>query len=773
MSKIVILVAFLVIAANFGIYQVSAPAFTNVNVTNNSSNQNSPMVAINPLNHQKLVCGYNDLRSGVWKLGWSWSDDGGSTWTYGGTFNPLSGYNRCADPNVAFDNTGTAYFAGTDYNYDSVSGRGKDGSVFLAKSNDGGHTFTVFRKIIITGSGYNPDLDFTKMYINQANNNIYLAWTRRMNAWGVTGTEATTIWFTRSTNGGTTFSSPIQVSTFSPATGSSRSHGVQIAAVGSKVYVSWHTVEAGTLGQPSWVPPKIYIAASTDGGVTFGTNYLVAVKQNSLPNRFISMGTDPSSGKIYIVYADRPTYPGDYDAYVATSTAAAGPWTIKRVNDDPVGNGFWQFWPSLGVAPNGRVDVIWYDERDADNLYGVYYSASNDGGSTWQTNIKLTNAVFPWPDTSLYWDGDFITVASVNEKAQATWGDYRYGSGNLEVYTVGIPITTKTDTKIDFTFQPNPAKPGQTVTLSGTLKDVNNIPVYPASVTVEYSINGGASWNFIWTLPTNTAGQFSQSFSAPAIGEYLVRVSYAGSTNYNPSSQTVKLVVQTGVSWTYNFRMSPASDVLRFNLVGSVIHGVAENSVGPYPYANAPVIGYVDAGSFYLFIDGPDKTAPFWELVMMVGSVSTLSGNVYQTMDGTSWNGPTAYTLVPVAPAKSYTSDQALASLLTVEPESWPATYHFRLNPFVDVVHLSVDGQLIHGLCDATTYHNQPVLGWTSGGKFYIATDFTKNDDGSEILYELSMNVGSVSTLAGNLYRTVDGKSVVGPTAITLTTVPP
>jgi hypothetical protein len=333
--------------------------------------------------------------------------------------------------------------------------------------------------------------------------------------------------------------------------------------------------------------------------------------------------------------------------------------------------------------------------------------------------------------------------------------------------------TVKLNTKIDFAFQPNPAKPGQTVKLSGTLKDVNNIPIYPASVKVEYSTNGGASWNFIWTLPTNAAGQFSQSFSAPAIGEYLVRVSYAGSTSYNPSSQTVKLVVQTGVAWTYNFRMSPANDVLRFNLAGSVIHGVAESSVGPYPYANAPVIGYVDAGSFYLFIDGPDKTAPFWELVMMVGSVSTLKGNVYQTMDGTSWNGPTAYTLVPVAPAQSYASDQALASSLTVEPESWPATYHFRLNPFVDVVHLSVDGQLIHGICDAVSYHNQPILGWLMGSKFCITTDFTKNDDGSEILYELSMNVVSISTLAGSLYRTVDGKSVVGPTPVTFTPVPP
>jgi hypothetical protein len=405
---------------------------------------------------------------------------------------------------------------------------------------------------------------------------------------------------------------------------------------------------------------------------------------------------------------------------------------------------------TAGVPLNPLGVTIYYSDGTSSGPY------SGTPGTTW------TQYTFPVNHAKLLSSIKFTTWEMMFE-----WDAYYVDDVSL------LGPTVKLNTKIDFAFQPNPAKPGQMVKLSGTLKDVNNIPVSSAQVKVEYSINGGASWSFIWTLPTNAAGQFSQSFSAPAIGEYLVRVSYAGSASYNPSSQTVKLVVQTGVAWTYNFRMSPASDVLRFNLAGSVIHGVAESSVGPYPYANAPVIGYVDAGMFYLFIDGPDKTAPFWELVMMVGSVSTLKGNVYQTMDGTSWNGPTAYTLVPVAAAQSSSSEQTLASSLTAEPESWPATYHFRINPFVDVVHLSVDGQLIHGICDAVSYHNQPILGWLMGSKFCITTDFTKNDDGSEILYELSMNVVSISTLAGSLYRTVDGKSVVGPTPVTFTPVSP
>jgi hypothetical protein len=322
---------------------------------------------------------------------------------------------------------------------------------------------------------------------------------------------------------------------------------------------------------------------------------------------------------------------------------------------------------------------------------------STNGGASWNFFGNLnTNAAGQF-SVSFSAPGVGTYLVRVSYAGSATYNPSSY-TQTLTVQTGG-----KVNTQIAFAVSPNPASPGATVTLFGTLKDAGSNPVYPTQVKVEYSTNGGATWNYVWTLNTNAAGQFSQSFSAPEVGTYLVRVSYAGSTNYNPSSQTQTLVVQTGVSWTYNFRMSPASDVLRFNLAGSVIYGVAENSVGSYPYSNAPIIGYVDGGSFYLFIDGPDKTPPFWELLMMVGSVSTLKGNVYQTMDGTSWNGPTAYTLVPVASAQSYTSEQASTSSLTVAPQSWPATYHFRINPFVDIVHLSVDGQLIHGICDAVS----------------------------------------------------------------------
>ena len=167
----------------------------------------------------------------------------------------------------------------------------------------------------------------------------------------------------------------------------------------------------------------------------------VATKQNSYPAMFISMGTYSPSGRIYIAYADRPTYPGDLDIYVATATSVAGPWTLKRVNDDPVGNGKAQLWPSLSVAPNGRADVIWYDYRASTtttSYLNVYYSASRDGGTTWEANTKVTSVTPGYTPASTY-AGDFVgSIASRSEKAQAVWGDNRLG--NQEVYTATLTM---------------------------------------------------------------------------------------------------------------------------------------------------------------------------------------------------------------------------------------------------------------------------------------------------------------------------------------------
>ena len=50
--------------------------------------------------------------------------------------------------------------------------------------------------------------------------------------------------------------------------------------------------------------------------------------------------------------------------------------TPVRVNDDPTDNEAWQWFGTMSVAPNGRIDVIWNDTRNdpTSNTSELFYS---------------------------------------------------------------------------------------------------------------------------------------------------------------------------------------------------------------------------------------------------------------------------------------------------------------------------------------------------------------------------------------------------------------
>jgi len=235
-----------------------------------------------------------------------------------------------------------------------------------------------------------------------------------------------------------------------------------------------------------------------------------------------------------------------------------------------------------------------------------------------------------------------------------------------------------------------------------------------------------------------------------------------------------------GHSPIYHFRINPFVDVMHIHNDGSLLHGTEDaDADGGYMgggYHNSPVLGWVSGDSFYLFIDwlkADNGSSIFYELALIVGTISTASGNMYRTTNGKSWDGPTAVTLSLITPTEPLTEGPSLASALNIEPNGgvWPPTYHFNLSPFSDVLHAGVSGSIINGIDNATTYHNQPVLGTASGNNFYMSIDWTKDDLGNPILYELALIVGTISTKRGNMYRTTNGKSVDGPTPVTLVPV--
>jgi len=100
----------------------------------------------------------------------------------------------------------------------------------------------------------------------------------------------------------------------------------------------------------------------------------------------------------------------------ARSTDGGATWSDPvRVNDDPPDSNAWQWFATMAVAPNGRIDVIWNDTRnDPDGFESeLYYSYSEDAGETWSENVPVSPSFDPhvgWPQQNKI--GDYYDMVS-------------------------------------------------------------------------------------------------------------------------------------------------------------------------------------------------------------------------------------------------------------------------------------------------------------------------------------------------------------------------
>src|SRR6184192_4436964 len=86
-----------------------------------------------------------------------------------------------------------------------------------------------------------------------------------------------------------------------------------------------------------------------------------------------------------------------------------------KVNDDPVNPSKWHWFGTFSVAPNGRLDAVWYDTRNAANNTDsqLFDRGRTDAGVTWAPNVAVSNPFNPfqgYPNQNKI--GDYITIVS-------------------------------------------------------------------------------------------------------------------------------------------------------------------------------------------------------------------------------------------------------------------------------------------------------------------------------------------------------------------------
>src|SRR6266542_68684 len=117
---------------------------------------------------------------------------------------------------------------------------------------------------------------------------------------------------------------------------------------------------------------------------------------------------------IYMLASVEPPGRSTTDVMFVRSTDGGATFSAPvRVNDDN-NPSKWHWFGTFSVAPNGRLDAVWYDNRNAANFDSqLFYSYSTDAGVTWSTNVPVSNAFNPqegWPNQSKI--GDYITIVS-------------------------------------------------------------------------------------------------------------------------------------------------------------------------------------------------------------------------------------------------------------------------------------------------------------------------------------------------------------------------
>ncbi len=207
------------------------------------------------------------------------------------------------------------------------------------------------------------------------------------------------IYYKRSTDGGTSWSTDIRL-TNDPNPSEFPSIGVSQQG---GVHVVWDDYRDG-----NW---EIYYKLSTDGGTSWGTDVRLTIAADRSWDPSVAV----SRTDVHVVWEDKRD--GDWKIYYKRSTDGGTSWTADSnlTNDTS-----YSWWPSVAVSGT-RIHVVWLDYRDGD--WEIYYKRSTDGGTSWETDARLTYA--PNGSTS-------PSVALSGSAVHVVWYDYR--DGNSEIY---------------------------------------------------------------------------------------------------------------------------------------------------------------------------------------------------------------------------------------------------------------------------------------------------------------------------------------------------
>ncbi len=396
----------------------------------------TPVVAVDPENAAHMVAAGAEFRTR--RCGLTRSTDGGRTWTQVETPPLPAAYPFCfvtetgvPQAMVAFGRNSTLYYASPGWDTaDSLSdwpfpqGGGWRGNVtvILSRSTDLGDSWT--STIVRDPRGrQGADLENNRPVTGLAIDTrsgpediVYVGYAQVYQ-------DRKTAVVSTSLDGGDTFGPPVNVAAdflqnenyrLELAKAAGRPNAVAVNSVditwpaltvdgSGTLYAIWHA-----RGRPG--PPvddsATLLSRSTDKGKTFTVAQIGPPTNTFINATMVWSPAGGDRGTLHLVYHSTTARKVDfeYDVFHRRSTDGGETWSEERtLNDDDPKNLIVQVHPSMSLAPNGRVDVAWWDFRnDTGNFANdVYMTSSSDNGESWSPNLRVTDRsvnrrIGPW-----------------------------------------------------------------------------------------------------------------------------------------------------------------------------------------------------------------------------------------------------------------------------------------------------------------------------------------------------------------------------------------
>ena len=414
-----------------------APVNSGATSARDISAHNSPTLVRNPARRANLAVA-NRIDTPFFSCALHVSQDGGASWSRTPIPAPKGEEPKCFAPDVAFTRDGTLHLS-----FVTLRGRGNvPHAVWISRSTDGGRTLSQPRKV------HGPLAFQVRLAPDTVRpSRVYMTWLQ--------GADVAPLKFTtlrnpiqvvRSDDGGRSWTEPRQVND-----GKRQRVITPVPVVGpeGELYVLYVDMEKDDLdyaaghggkgGPPYPGRYSLVVTRSTDGGSKWAESMVDRVRPI---HRFVvffppapSLAVD-GDGRIFVAFHDGRGRDADvllWSLEPGNRSRWEGP---TRVNDTRRGDGTWQYLPKLSVAPDGRLDVLYYDRR-ADRrrnvMNQVSLQSSADAGETFTPALALASRSFDsrigfgakegLPDL-----GSRLGLVSDDRWALGLWTDTRSGT---------------------------------------------------------------------------------------------------------------------------------------------------------------------------------------------------------------------------------------------------------------------------------------------------------------------------------------------------------